>query len=478
MLKNVKYQADFLVQWNKRMCIDRTEPLVDKVVEAVLHEQGFPFQHTSEYRNLYSYEKLWSQLENYNSETRQSVRDEHLKAGLKQAFRNFAKPNGMGKLKSVGLVTEASKLFASLGMRSNTAAGLTAYGETKAEAFATGLDKAVKIVTEGKSPSPCLAGVRTQRKEKTRLVWGYPLEMTILEAVVARPLIDYFKGTDHLMTFGKTSHEIGMRLRRSASFSKYHLSIDYSKFDSSVPADMIRHAFNAFRTWFNEDEIVYGDYTVKEVFDLVENYFIYTPIVMPNKEREYPTLVLGKKSGVPSGSYFTQLVDSFVNAALIFAVSSRFQLGLKDDNINVLGDDCLIFMNQEIDLNALTSYVARFCFRTNSDKGSSGPSNSGIEYLGRKWKNGFPIRTYTEAVRGALYPEKYRRYDDSVGIKRMEALNVLNSYLLTSYVEDAPVRIDKFGQVTIPVGNNSSGFIKYLISEGLMPGKVLKRAIY
>lgn len=477
-MKYVKYQADFLVQWNKRMCIDRTEPLVDKVVEAVLHEQQIPFKHTSEYRNIYSYDKLWLQLENYNSEYVRSVEDPHLKAGLKVAFRNFAKPKGMDYLSSVNLMAEAQQLFSALGIKRTTAAGLTAYGETKFEAFSTGLEKAVKIVKDGKSPSPCLAGVRTQRKGKTRLVWGYPLEMTILEAVVARPLIDYFKGTNHLMTFGRTSHEIGMRIRKSASNTRHHLSIDYSKFDSSVSPLFIRHAFNAFRSWFDGKELVYGNYTVSEVFDLIEGYFIHTPLVMPNRDKKYPTLVLGKKGGVPSGSYFTQLVDSFTNAALIFAVSSKFQLGLKDENVNVLGDDCLVFINREIDLGLVSNYVRKLGFKMNPAKGSSGPSNSRIEYLGRQWKNGFPIRTYDEAVRGALYPEKFRKYNEMRGIRRMEALNVLNSYLLTSYVEDAPVGINKFGEVTIPTGRYVSGLTKFLMSEGLIPGKVLKRAIY
>lgn len=473
-----KYQAGFLMQWNKRLSHDLTEPVVDKVVEAVLYNQQIPFEHTSEYRSLYSYDKLWQQLEHYAPELAKDTWDRYIQAGVSRAFKNFARPKTMKPFKTVSLTEEAALLFQSLKIKRDTSAGLTAYGETKFEAFSTGLDKAIRIIEDGKSPSPCLAGVRTQRKEKTRLVWGYPLEMTILEAVVARPLIDYFKSIDHIMTFGKTSHEVGMRMRSSVSRNRYYASIDYSQFDATVRADIIRYAFAAFQTWFDLEQVVYKNYKLKDLFRLIENYFIKTPIVMPNREYQYPTLVLGKNGGVPSGSYFTQIVDSFANSALIFAYASRFQMSIQERDIYVLGDDCLVFTSQLIDLNKLSGFVGRYGFKCNPAKGGTGLVNQEVEYLGRAWRNGFPIRKYSELVRGALYPEKYRKYSNQSGVRQMEALGVLNSYLLTSYVEDAPIGTDKFGQVCMVSDRYQSGLTKFLMSEGLIPGKVYKRAIY
>lgn len=476
-MKQYKYRQEFLVQWNARLRSDVTEPLVDKVVEAVLYNQGIPFEHTSEYRNIYSYTKLWEQLKHYEPERYPNVRNEHLRAGLSRAFKCFARPINSEPLNPVNLMTGAAQLFDELQIKSTTSAGLTAYGENKLEAFTTGLDKAFRIVEDGKSPSPCLAGVRTQRKGKTRLVWGYPLEMTIIEATVARPIINMFKGRDHLMTFGRTSHEVGMRLRHSCATTKFHTSIDYSQFDASIPPFMIRHAFSALKTWFRASDVVIGDKTVDDVFNVIESYFIHTPIVMPSEHR-YPTLVLGKNGGVPSGSYFTQIVDSFVNAALIFSVADRFKITILDENLYVLGDDCLFFTNQEIGLDKIGNFVATFGFKCNPAKGSAGLVNQSIEYLGRKWKNGFPLRPYSDAIRGALYPEKFRRYSDQAGIRQMEALNVLNSYLLTSYIEDAPIGVDRFSRVLMVSERYSSGLTKFLMSEGLIPGKVFRRAIF
>lgn len=478
MFTKQKYQANFLVQWNTRMCRDVTEPLVDKVVEAVLYNQGIPFEHTSEYRNIYSYDKLWSSLDTYGPEIVKSALDAHMKAGLSRSFKSFALPNGRSKLSPVNLVGTAAELYQALQIRGDTSSGLTAYGETKLEAFTIGLDKAVKILTQGKSPAPCLAGVRTQRKGKTRLVWGYPLEMTIIEAIIARPIINYFKGANHLMTFGKTSHEIGLRLRASQATTRYQCSIDYSHFDSTVRSDYIRTAFAAFRTWFDLSEKIYADVTVAQVFDLVERYFITTPIVMPSREHKFPTLVLGKRSGVPSGSYFTQIVDSFTNAAILFGISDRSKISVEEKNVYILGDDCLFFTNSEMNLQQISNYVNKFGFIMNATKSSAGTSSQRIEYLGREWRNGFPLRTWAKAIRGALYPERYRTYSTMAGKRHMEALNVLGSYLLTSYIEDCPVGTGELGTVYTVKASMSSGLTKYLLSEGLIPGKALRRAIY
>lgn len=471
------FRAPYLVQWNKLMSTDATTPLVDKVVEAVLHHQGIPFKHTSEYRSLYSYDKLWEQLEHYNPKQRSNVLDGHLRDGLKFAFSQFARPLSQEKLKPVKLVTEAADLMKTLGIR-ETSAGLTAYGESKIEAFAVGLDKAVDILVNDKAPSPALAGVRTQRNGKTRLVWNVPLEMIIIEATVARQIIDDFKSRDMVMTFGDTSHEIGARMRRCASEYKYHMSIDYSQFDSSVRADIIKHAFNAMRTWYDLDDEVYQGVKLSRVFDLVERYFACTPLVMPMRGSKYPVLVTGKVSGVPSGSYFTSVIDSFCNVALIAAASSRFDLGIGANNLFVLGDDCLFFTNASITLERIQQFLATYGFKTNTSKGSVGSSTDLIEYLGRTWRNGFPMRSFSDVLRGSLYPEKFRKYPEQVGAKERDALSLLNSYRLTSYVEDAPEEYANVRHVNIIPSRISSGFARYLLAEGLVPGKTLTRAIF
>lgn len=475
------FRAQYLVQWNARQSIDNPKPLADKVVEAVLHQQGIPFEHTEEYRNIYSFDKLCEQLEHYDREYYVDKGNPYLKGGLNNAFRIFACPDAKMKLNTVNLNCGVADLMSTLDIKGDKSAGLTAYGETKAEAFTVGLDKAYDILINQKAPQPCLAGIRTQRKGKTRLVWMYPLEMTIIEALVARPLINYFLGVQHIMTFGDFSHEIGTRMRRSASECKYHYSIDYSQFDATIGPLFIQYAFNAFRTWFNLDDKVVADVTVGDVIDRIESYFITCPIVMPSKGQKFPTMITGKRGGVPSGSYFTQLVDSFVNTALIFAVSNRFQLNLKDENVFVLGDDCLFFCNDNSGdtlLHKMSGFLCSFGFKVNPAKGTHGSSTAEIQYLGRRWRNGFPIRDMSEIVRGALYPEKYRKYSPERGVRQLQALGVLNSYLLTSYVEEPSIGVEAFRSAYHITPWMSSGLTEYLLRSGFIPGDVLTRAIY
>lgn len=472
------YRAKHLEQWNARSTKDRINPLTDKVVEAVLHHQGIPVNHTYEYRNIYSYDKLWEGLTQFDRSGWQQASPDLL-AGLNASYRNFCRPENMDKMSVHSLLEESGDLFYALGLKEDKAAGLTAYGETKIQAFATALDKAVDIAANNKVPSPCLAGVRTQRKGKTRLVWGYPLEVTILEALIARPLINYFKGIPHTMSFGDYSHEIGTRIRHCSSQYKYHYSLDYSQFDASVSRIFIHSAFSAFKTWFNLSDEVYPGVTVDMIFGIVERYFIYTPIVMPKRDSKYPVLVKGKKCGVPSGSYFTQLVDSFTNFALIMSASKHFKLGLTPDNVFVLGDDCLFFSNAKISIDKLSKFVSTFGFKVNPEKGSHGLATDDVEYLGRKWRNGYPIRTLHDIERGALYPEKYRKYSPERGKRQTEALNVISSYLLTSYMEEeSGVGTDKFRTAFMVSPWMTAGFTEFLLKEGLIPGKVLTRAIY
>lgn len=481
MFERRPFRAQYLVQWNARQSIDNPEPLVDKVVEAVLYQQGIQFEHTDEYRNIYSYDKLCEQLEHYDRSYYVRKDNPYLKSGLSNAFRIFACPDDKMKLKTVDLYGTVAELMSKLQIRGDKSAGLTAYGETKAEAFTIGVDKALDILMNGKAPQPCLAGVRTQRKGKTRLVWMYPLEVTIIEAMVARPLIDYFIGIEHVMTFGDFSHETGMRMRRSASNTKYHYSIDYSQFDATIGPLFIHYAFNAFRTWFNVEDKIYGDVTVGDVFDCIEKYFVTCPIVMPVRGQKYPTMVTGKRGGVPSGSYFTQLVDSFTNTALIYAASARFKLGLKDDNVYVLGDDCLFFCNNCSGaqlLEQISGFLCSLGFKVNAVKGSHGIATADIEYLGRRWRNGFPLRKMSEITRGALYPENYRRYSPDRALRQKQALSVLNSYLLTSYVEDPTVGVESFSSVYHITPWMSNGLTAYLLSCGMIPGDTLTRAVF
>lgn len=88
-------------------------------------------------------------------------------------------------------------------------------------------------------------------------------------------------------------------------------SSDFKSFDKYVPDWLIRIAFDILLN--NIDFTKYRDYGVPSAQHLYEawkylvDYFIKTPIRLANGDR------YRKFSGVASGSYFTQLIDSIVN---------------------------------------------------------------------------------------------------------------------------------------------------------------------
>lgn len=483
-MNKTPFRAGHLVQWNARHSKDNAPDLVDPVVEAVMHDQGIPFEHTNEYRSNYSYQKLWEQLEHFDHNKVLNGRDPYLRYGLEQAFRIFSCPCAESKLKPVNLMHAAGELITLLGIR-DTSAGLTAYGDSKLEAFTIGLDKAIDILLGKRKAAPCLAGVRTQRKEKTRLVWMYPLEMTIIEAIFMRPLINHWKTEEGVMTFGQYSHETGLRIRKAISRNQMRVSWDASQFDSSVNTIFIKSYFKAVRTWFDLKEEVYPGITLDRVIDVAESYMINCGIVMPNQNGKYPILVTGIVGGTKSGSYNTASENTYTSVAMGFAASKKFSLGLTADDVFSLGDDLMIFIKRWMSRQDAADFLVRLAefmnvygIKMNAAKSSIGYATEDADFLGRRWHNGFPIREWTEITRGALYPENYRKYSTNRALRQKEALSVLSSYLLTSYVEDPPTDLKRLNQVYFVSPNIMSGFSAYLLKEGLIPGDVLTRAIY
>lgn len=470
---NIKaYNRSYLDMWNARMCRPNVEPLVDKVVVAVLKKQGFnDFEYIP--RNIYKPEALYETLENFDPEHSHFVdfKDDRVKAGLGMAYRAFAKPKHEPKLEAISLDGRAADVYHLLEIKGDKSAGLTAYGQTKAEAFPTAMRKLQELLTNRRAPDPCLAGTRTQAGKEGRLVWGYPMMMTLLEGCIARPLLNRFKGSDLTpMAFGKSSSHMGIEMRKAISHNRYYVSMDASKFDSTIQAGVIQAGFNALRTWFDLEQQIGWGRTVGEVFDIIENYFIHTPIVMPSDRG--PLLYRGKRHGVPSGSYFTQIIDSFANVMLIGTLDKVFKLHLRLEEINVLGDDMLFFTNKKPNLDAYASILSKlYSMRVNAKKSVWGLSTDPVHFLGRNWKNGLPTRSFKEVATRAVSPERYRDYGDD---KWKGASGVIASYGFTSMIEDVPPRFEPFQSIVARrvVKNGASGLTQFLMGEGLISNRV------
>lgn len=379
--------------------------IFDDFVAEILEQQGFSWEEDP--RSIYDPQQLYDALKRFATDYSQfEWLDSNLEFGFRMAYKIFAKPKNLAPLDVLSdseVVNTALKL--------DKSAGLPSLGK-KRDNLTYSFDREYQVRQGLKAPNPCVAFKRTQAGNKTRLVWGYPLEMTIMESRFARPLIEHFLKVRTPMAFGMTKTELGAKIHRYVVEGRgVEVCLDYSKFDSSIPKVMLKQAFRILSTWFSKaDEEAYG-------WDTVVKYFITTPIVMPDGH-----LYVGKNHGVPSGSYFTQIIDSIVNVAVMYAMSRRFGFDFDPRSLYVLGDDVIVSIEGEFSLRAMSRYVSQFGLTIHSDE----KSLVGVpHFLGAYWDMGKPDVPVDELVSKAVFPESFRVYE---GKPHWCAEEVLRSY--------------------------------------------------
>lgn len=465
MISKTYFHGSFLSSWNNRMLREDGDNsgLFDKQVKQYIVGIGLKYQGKDQFRNLYSHAALMQSIESYFNVP--SVDRYNDQRGISLAEKQFSNRNKNFKLEALRL--DDVKLQLKAKIKGDKSAGLTRYGATKTEAWSFGLEYAIKVL-RGKTPHPCLAGYRTQsthlivngiKKHKTRLVWMYPLEMTILESLIARPIIKEFMSRPTPMLFGKYASQISSMFHRADSLGNFIVGTDFSKFDQHVSARHIKFAFKVIRSWFDLDQQIGYGFSLSDVFKVVEKYFIYTPIVVPTTEG--PQLWRGKRSGVPSGSYFTQLIDSIVNYVVV--CQSMIDSGCKFSPraIFVLGDDMIAFTFNKVKLSALVSKALRMGYLIHDDEKSEiVSSGQKFQFLGRTWEDYLPIRNIDEVLERALYPERWRKYQEENTL--IQAGMVFTSYGLTSFIRNA--RFQR-GLIEGVPKRMLTGYLRYLAEE-------------
>lgn len=373
--------------------------------------------------SIYEPKQMFESLDKF-SKAPDFKKNEFVEEAISEAFLRFGHKRHLRKLsplKNEKEVFNRTKL--------NKSAGI--YRVSKELAWIDAVARAEQVLAGLKKPNPCIALARTQRGGKTRLVWGYPLDVNYLEGYFGYPLIDNFSEIRTPITYSLKKYEIGGRLYSTLK-GRNCVSLDFSKFDASVPKELILVAFRILKTWFDLDG------AQEKHWELIVNYFLYTPIVMIDGN-----LYTGKKHGIPSGSLFTQLIGSIVNYIVITSALKRFNHLSHWRAIHVLGDDSIFSTNKDVCLSRFAEYFQTLGFKLNIKKSLVSNHMKGVHYLGFTWIQGKPNKTFEAIVSSLTQPESWRKKEKEPFSEKARASRMIMEMLTLTIDKDTWYNVRK-----------------------------------
>lgn len=255
---------------------------------------------------------------------------------------------------------------------------------------------------------PCLATQRGHLSPadtpKTRLAWIYPAEMLMVEGLYAPAMYKQFQNMpDSPLLLGRSSHRLYSEWVSKRMPCERLYGLDFSSFDTKVPAWLIRQAFNILHdnvdwlNWRGKPTTKRSRQKWRNVWDGMVWYFINTPILMPDGR------MFRKLRGVPSGSWWTQLVDSVVNWILVKYLT--LCQGVNARNLKVLGDDSAFVSPHKMSLDKAFADAKAVSMDLSTTKSYAVEDPTQLKLLGVTYRDGHPYRDTEEWFKLALYPE-------------------------------------------------------------------------
>lgn len=261
---------------------------------------------------------------------------------------------------------------------------------------------------------PCMIGLRPgllkieelDSKIKARGVWAFPAEVKVMEMRFVIPLLK--RMTEK---FGKIPYPVGRNMTKALPFIIDHLLndnrtglvTDISKLDTSVGPGYIEWAFDLMKSWFVMGITQSSETRNDNVFEFLKYYFKRTPILLPSGQH------LRKAGGVPSGSGFTQLVDTLVTC--LITVYAMLRAGYDEEYIIgrlfVVGDDMATAVPSYFDLDEFIFYLDQLGFVVNKSKVMFSAKGIELKFLGYSKMGGGLYRPIEELLQTAMFPEKY-----------------------------------------------------------------------
>jgi hypothetical protein len=261
---------------------------------------------------------------------------------------------------------------------------------------------------------PCMIGLRPglteydtlDEKVKARGVWAYPAEVKVVEMRYTIPILKQIS-----QLFGKTPYTTGVNMTKCLPMVIDHLLspgkkgmvTDISHLDDSVGPEYIDWAFDLIEGWFDMGLTPSGIERNTNTLKFIRYYFKRTLVLLPSGQ------LVRKYGGVPSGSGFTQIVDTLVS--LLISVYAMLQQGMTEDdiigNIFAVGDDVATSVPPTFSLDKFAESVRYLGFDVNKDKIYFSDKGEDLIFLGYSKYGGHVKRELTELLKTALFPERF-----------------------------------------------------------------------
>jgi hypothetical protein len=283
------------------------------------------------------------------------------------------------------------------------------YFSSNADALESALLRAEQIQSGRIAMDPYVAGRRIQHGPsgpKGRLVWMAPLATSIVASRYSKAVYDGLR-LQGVFAYGTRKLEVGGFISELQSRFKRVYSLDFSGFDSTLPAFVIDDVFRIIKSWLILDD------AEERILDRVIHDFIHSRIILPDGS------MWQVHRGVPSGNPFTSLVDSIANLLIInYCLIRTTGVALKMDRVMILGDDSVFGTNHYVPLPDIAKAAAELGMVLSVEKSKIAALSQRVEFLGHEWSHGRPYRPLWDLVQRMVFPERHLRRTKSDSLIR------------------------------------------------------------
>lgn len=230
---------------------------------------------------------------------------------------------------------------------------------------------------------------------KTRVMYPYPGAIILLEDTFIYPFVQHFIATDTFYVIGNSGLQLSRKLRRKLEKAKKILMSDFSNFDQSLLVAVMNAGFSVVRSQL---QLTYDQ---SLLFEQMVAYCCTALLVSKSPGSEAYGFI--KYKGMPSGSGFTNMLDTLCHAIMLEYVYP----GILEDCYLCGDDNIMIFKNKSVS-DFKKQFKAVFNMTVTDAKTKVTSSWTDIEFLGFRWKDGVRLVNTRLVINQALWHSDFR----------------------------------------------------------------------